>query len=146
MSFLKNNENPKFTWGVSSAAYQIEGGWKSDGKSKSVWDVFSNTKNKIYKNQNGNISCDFYHRYEQDFALMHQLGIPNYRFSLSWSRIIPSGKGSVNYAGIDFYNHVIDSCLSHGIEPWITIYHWDMPYDLEKKGGCTNRKIIRVNW
>ena len=132
-----------FKWGVSTAAYQVEGGWNADGKGQSIWDVFANTKGKIYKNQNGNTACDFYHRYTHDLAIMHQLNIPNFRFSISWSRILPNGTGAVNLKGIDFYNRVIDFCLELGIEPWITIYHWDLPYELEKKGGWTNREIIR---
>jgi beta-glucosidase len=132
-----------FKWGVSTAAYQIEGGWNEDGKGQSIWDVFANTKGKTFGNQNGNIACDYYHRYTHDLALLHLLKIPNYRFSLSWSRIMPNGTGDVNPKGIDFYNRVIDFCLELGIEPWITIYHWDLPYELEKKGGWTNREVIR---
>jgi beta-glucosidase len=143
MSFKTNDPGPGFKWGVSTAAYQIEGGYNEDGKGKSIWDVFSNTKGKIYKNQNGNVACDFYHRYAEDIALMGLLKIPNYRFSVAWSRVIPNGTGNVNPLGIEFYNRVIDVCLSHGIEPWITLYHWDLPYELEKKGGWTNREIIK---
>lgn len=132
-----------FKWGVSTAAYQIEGAWDADGKGQSIWDVYTNKKGKIYKNHNGNTACDFYHRYTHDLAIMHQLNIPNFRFSLSWSRIIPNGTGTVNLKGIDFYNRVIDFCLDLSIEPWITLYHWDLPYELEKKGGWTNREIIK---
>jgi len=133
---------PGFNWGVSAAAYQIEGAWDADGKGKSIWDVFSNTKGKTFQGQNGNIACDFYHRWKQDIKLMALLKIPNFRFSLSWSRIIPNGSGNVNPLGIEFYNRIIDYCLEMGIEPWITLYHWDLPYELEKKGGWTNRDII----
>ncbi len=142
MNFTKDSFGPNFSWGVSTAAYQIEGAWNEDGKGPSVWDVFSNTKGKTHKGQNGNISCDFYHRYEHDLSIMQGLGIRNYRFSLSWSRIIPNGIGEVNTKGIDFYNRVIDTCLNYGIEPWITLYHWDLPHELEKKGGWTNREVI----
>jgi len=138
------NSAKDFSWGVSSAAYQIEGGWNSEGKGKSIWDVFTNTKGKIYLNQNGNVACDYFHRYTQDISIISRLNIPNYRFSISWSRIIPDGTSAVNPDGIDFYNRVIDFCLELGIEPWITLYHWDLPYELEKKGGWTNREI--VNW
>jgi beta-glucosidase len=131
-----------FNWGVSTAAYQIEGGWDSDGKGKSIWDVFSNAKGKTYQGENGNIACDFYRRYTHDIILIAQLKIPNFRFSLSWSRIIPDGTGKVNPLGIEYYNRIIDFCLELGIEPWITLYHWDLPYELEKKGGWTNRDII----
>ncbi len=132
-----------FTWGVSTAAYQIEGGWDEDGKGKSIWDVFSNTKGKTFQGQNGNVACEFYQRYADDIILMAQLKIPNYRFSLSWSRILPHCTGLVNQPGIEFYNRLIDLCLEHGIEPWITLYHWDLPFELEKKGGWTNREIIK---
>lgn len=142
MIYTRQDFGEDFKWGVSTAAYQIEGGYNTDGKGKSVWDVFANTKGKTFLGQNGNIACDFYHRYAQDIALMSQLHIPNYRFSISWSRIIPNGTGAINTKGINFYNKIIDFCLDLGIEPWITLYHWDLPYELEKKGGWTNRQII----
>ena len=144
MIYCKEDFGGDFKWGVSTAAYQVEGAFNARGKGLSVWDVFSNTKGKIFENQHGNIACDFYHRYATDIALMKQLNIPNFRFSLSWSRIFPNGIGTVNPDGIDFYNRVIDFCLELDIEPWITLYHWDLPYELEKKGGWTNRDII--NW
>lgn len=133
-----------FIWGVSTAAYQVEGGCYADGKGKSIWDAFANTRGKIHHNENANNACDFYRRYTHDIILMAKLNIPNFRFSLSWSRIIPNGTGKVNPLGIEFYNRVIDFCLEMGIEPWITLYHWDLPYELEKRGGWTNRNII--NW
>ena len=142
MKIEDNGFGPDFKWGVSTAAYQTEGGWDSDGKGKSIWDVFSNTKGKTFQGENGNIACDFYRRYTHDIILMAKLGIPNFRFSISWSRIIPNGNGQVNPIGIEFYNRVIDFCLEMGIEPWITLYHWDLPHELEKKGGWTNRDII----
>lgn len=144
MIYTREDFGADFKWGVSTAAYQIEGGYNLNGKGKSIWDVFSNTRGKTFQGQNGNIACDFYHRYAQDIALMSQLNIPNYRFSLSWSRIMPAGTGTPNPKGIEFYNKIIDFCLDLGIEPWITLYHWDLPYELEKKGGWTNREII--NW
>src|SRR4051794_38912390 len=131
-----------FKWGVASAAYQIEGGYDADGKGRSIWDVFANTKGKTYLGQNGNIACDFYHRYAQDIALMSRLNIPNFRFSISWGRLIPSGIGAANPKGIDFYNKVINFCLELDIEPWVTLNHWDLPYELEQKGGWTNRQIV----
>ena len=133
---------PNFSWGVSASAYQTEGSYTADGKGLSVWDVFSNKKGKIYQGQNGNDACDFYRRFEEDLLLMKSLNIPNFRFSLSWPRILPSGTGEVNQKGIDFYNRLINSCLELGIEPWVTLYHWDLPNELEKKGGWTNRNII----
>ena len=142
MLFTKNDFGDNFKWGVSTAAYQIEGGHNIDGKGLSVWDNFSQKKKKVFANQNGNIACDFYHRYADDIALIYKLNIPNYRFSISWSRILPHGIGAVNNKGIDFYNRVIDFCLELGIEPWITLYHWDLPQELQQKGGWTNREVI----
>jgi len=133
-----------FYWGVSNAAYQIEGANKIDGKGLSIWDVFTQKKNKIFKGQNGNVACDYYNKFTEDIFLIYQLKIPNYRFSISWSRIFPNGVSHINYKGIDFYNRVIELCLELGIEPWITLYHWDLPEALQKKGGWANRDI--VNW
>jgi len=143
MEFVKSEFGPDFTWGVSTAAYQVEGANNSFGKGKSIWDVFTHVKGKIFEGQNGDIACDFYRRYTHDILLMASMGIRNFRFSLSWSRIIPNGTGNVNPEGIEFYNRVIDFCLELNIEPWITLYHWDLPYELEKKGGWTNREIIK---
>jgi beta-glucosidase len=131
-----------FTWGVSSSAYQTEGFIDVDGKGRSIWDAFANRAGKVKNNDNGNIACEFYARYEGDIGLIRQLHIQNFRFSLSWSRILPDGTGVINQAGIDHYNRVIDCCLAQGIEPWVTIYHWDLPQALEDKGGWTNRQII----
>jgi beta-glucosidase len=131
-----------FQWGVATSAYQIEGAHNRDGKGLSIWDVFTATKGKIPSGTNANVTCDFYHRYVHDLILMSLMGIPNFRFSLSWSRIFPQGTGRANPDGVDFYNRVIDFCLELGIEPWITLYHWDLPYALEQRGGWTNRDII----
>ncbi len=133
---------PDFKWGVATAAYQIEGAYNKDGKGLSIWDVFTATKGKIPSGTNANVTCDFYHRYAHDLIQMHLLNIPNFRFSLSWSRIFPEGKGRLNRDGVDFYNRVIDFCLELGIEPWVTLYHWDLPQALENKGGWTTRDII----
>ncbi len=142
MRFTKNDFGDDFKWGVSTAAYQIEGGHDIDGKGPSVWDTFAQKKKKIFNNDNGNIACDFYNQYANDIALIYKLNIPNYRFSISWSRILPQGVGAVNHQGIDFYDKVIDFCLELNIEPWITLYHWDLPEVLQQKGGWTNREII----
>ncbi len=141
MRITKESFGKDFSWGVSTAAYQIEGAHQHDGKGPSIWDIFVQRRNKIAKNQNGDIACDFYNRYEDDLKLMQAMHIPNYRFSISWSRIQPDGMGEVNLAGIDFYNRLIDLSLSMGITPWITLYHWDLPHALEKKGGWTNRDV-----
>lgn len=131
-----------FAWGVATAAYQIEGAHQTDGKGPSIWDTFAHTKGKIKTQETGDIACDFYHLYEQDLDLLRQMNIPCFRFSLAWSRILPQGTGTINKAGIEFYHRVIDACLERGIEPWITLYHWDLPQALEEKGGWTNREVV----
>ncbi|WP_273275200.1 GH1 family beta-glucosidase [Maribacter polysiphoniae] len=133
-----------FIWGVSTAAYQIEGAHNSADKGESIWDRFTRNKKNIYQGQNGHITCDFYNRYKEDILLMRSMNIRHFRFSLSWSRLIPEGQGQLSIDGIDFYNRVIDICLECGITPWITLYHWDLPQALEEKGGWTNRNIL--NW
>ncbi len=133
MHFSKEDFGTDFKWGVSTAAYQIEGAHDKDGKGPSIWDNFSQRKRKITNGHNGNTACDFYEQYSSDIALINELNIPNYRFSISWSRILPNGTGDINFKGIDFYNKVIDLCLELGIEPWITLYHWDLPEALQKK-------------
>ena len=132
----------KFRFGVSTAAYQIEGAHLDDGKGTSIWDKFTQDKSKIKDGQHGRVACDFYNRYPEDLALMKALNIDNFRFSIAWSRIIPAGKGTVNPKGIDFYDRLIDHCLELGIKPWVTLYHWDLPYELEKRGGWTTRDIL----
>ena len=133
-----------FIWGVSTAAVQIEGAHNADGKGESIWDVFAQKKGKVRGGSHHYTACDFYNQYQNDIDLIKQLNIPNFRFSLSWSRIMPDGVGAVNQAGIDYYNKVIDYCLALGIEPWLTLYHWDLPHALELKGGWINREV--VNW
>lgn len=144
MNFTRSDFGDDFSWGVSTAAYQVEGAYNKDGKGPSIWDKFSSLKGKVYRSHNGNTSSDFYHRYSHDLTLMSMMNIPNYRFSISWSRLFPNGTGTINKNGVDFYNRVIDFCLELNIEPWITLYHWDLPLALETKGGWTNREII--NW
>ena len=131
-----------FVWGVSTAAYQIEGAHTADGKGKSIWDEFVTKKGTIYENQHAEITCDFYHRYKDDILLMKSMNIEHYRFSISWTRILPDGTGEVNQKGIAFYNDVISFCLKCGITPWVTLYHWDLPQNLEQLGGWANRKIL----
>ncbi len=130
-----------FIWGVSTAAYQIEGAHDQHGKGPSIWDIFVKKRNRIFQNQHGDHACDFYNRYMQDLALMRAMHIPNYRFSLSWSRILPDGIGKSNPLGMDFYDRLIDLSLELGITPWVTLYHWDLPHALEKKGGWVNRDV-----
>ena len=141
--FKKEDFGPNFKWGVATAAYQIEGAWNIDGKGPSIWDHMTHNKPRKIKNRdNGDIACDFYHRYYEDIALIKAMNFKVFRFSLAWSRIFPSGIGSVNQKGVEFYHKVIDRCLELDIEPWITLYHWDLPQALEEKGGWANRKII----
>ncbi|WP_437918888.1 GH1 family beta-glucosidase [Sphingobacterium sp. LRF_L2] len=139
MLLTKEAFGEDFIWGVSTAAYQIEGAHNQDGKGPSIWDVFVQKKNRIFQNHHGEIACDFYNNYLDDLYLMRSLNIGHYRFSISWSRILPNGIGHVNQAGIDFYNRLIDLSLELGITPWITLYHWDLPHALEVKGGWVNR-------
>jgi beta-glucosidase len=131
-----------FVWGVSTAAYQIEGAYKDTDKGTSIWDKFTSNKKNIYKGQHANVTCDFFNRYEDDILLMKSMNIPNFRFSISWSRLMPNGQGAVSKHGLEFYNKVINFCLKCGITPWITLYHWDLPQALEDKGGWTNREIV----
>jgi beta-glucosidase len=130
-----------FLWGTASASYQIEGAWNEDGKGESVWDRFSHTPGKIKKGDTGDVACDFYHRYDGDIALMSDLGLNAARISLSWPRIMPDGKGGVNQKGLDFYDRVVDSLLQRNIQPWVTLYHWDLPQQLEDIGGWPNRDL-----
>jgi beta-glucosidase len=131
-----------FKWGVATAAFQVEGAHDADGKGESIWDAFTAKKGKVRNGEHARTASDFYNRYPDDLSLVKQLNIPNFRFSISWTRILPEGTGEVNMAGVDYYNRVIDHCLELGIEPWVTIYHWDLPQTLELKGGWTNRDII----
>ena len=127
LHFLKSNNLSKsdfgddFKWGVASAAYQIEGAWNVDGKTPSIWDTFAQKRKNIKDGSNGNVACDFYHNYEADIALVKSLNFDIFRFSFSWTRILPNGIGKVNQKGIDFYHRVIDRCLEVGLEPWPTI-------------------------
>ncbi len=132
-----------FLWGAATAAYQIEGARNVDGKGESIWDKFSHTKGKIKTGETGDEACDFYHHFEQDILLMKSMNLKVFRFSISWPRIFPNGTGEINQAGVDFYHKVIDCCIKNGIQPWITLYHWDLPQKLEDKGGWTNREVIK---
>ena len=127
-----------FVWGAATSSYQIEGAAFEDGKGRSVWDVFSHTKGKILDNSTGDVACDHYHKFKEDVKLMADLGLKAYRFSISWARIMPTGTGDVNEAGVKFYSDLIDELLKYGIEPYVTLYHWDLPYDLHTQGGWLN--------
>ncbi|MEV8395734.1 MULTISPECIES: GH1 family beta-glucosidase [unclassified Streptomyces] len=124
-----------FTWGVATAAYQVEGAVAEDGRAPSIWDTFSHTPGTIDNNDNGDVACDHYHRVPEDIGLMKRLGVDAYRFSLAWPRIVPGGDGPVNKAGLDFYDRLVDGLLEAGITPFATLYHWDLPQALQDRGG-----------
>ena len=128
-----------FVFGCATAAYQIEGAARADGKGLSIWDRFAHTPGHLPPGETGDVACDHYHRFRDDIALMHRLGMQAYRFSLSWARILPEGTGRVNAAGLAFYGELIDELLRHGIEPMVTLYHWDLPAALDDRGGWLNR-------
>jgi beta-glucosidase len=138
---LKASDFGKFTWGVATAAAQIEGAWDTDGRGASIWDTYA-FNDKIKDHSTPEVSCNFYNHYNSDLHLVKHLGFGALRFSLSWSRIFPEGKGVINTKGVDFYNRVIDACLELGIDPWVTLYHWDLPQALEDHGGWVNRDVI----
>ena len=124
-----------FTWGVATSAYQIEGAAAEDGKGESVWDNFCRIPGKVANGETGLVACDHYHRYREDIGLIAELEIPAYRLSISWPRVLPNGIGEVNQAGLDFYDSLIDELLAKGIEPWVTLFHWDYPQRLAEQGG-----------
>jgi beta-glucosidase len=124
-----------FIWGAASSSYQIEGGVHEDGKGLSIWDVMCNRPDVISDGYSGNVSCDHYHRYKEDVAMMRQIGLKAYRFSISWPRILPEGVGRINPKGIAFYDRLVDELLENNILPFATLFHWDFPYELYKKGG-----------
>lgn len=133
MTFAKD-----FVWGAATAAYQIEGAWDADGKGLSVWDQMSHWPGKVFSGDTGDVACDHYHRMNEDVTLMADIGLQAYRFSISWPRVIPAGSGPVNEAGLDFYDRLVDALLKNGIEPWVTLFHWDYPLDLYQRGGWLN--------
>lgn len=130
---------PGFLFGVSTAAYQIEGAVHEDGRGTSIWDTYSHTPGNVVGDDNGDVACDHYHRYPEDVRLLKDLGTDVYRFSVAWPRIQPTGSGPVNARGLDFYSRLVDELLGAGITPWLTLYHWDLPQSLEDVGGWRNR-------
>lgn len=137
MGFSEN-----FVWGAATSAYQIEGAVKEDGKGEHIWDVYVKEPGHIYGGHNGNSACDHYHRFREDVSIMKEIGIMAYRFSIDWSRVLPEGFGSVNESGIAFYDSLIDELLKNGIEPYITLHHWELPYEIYKRGGWMNPQIV----
>ena len=131
-----------FVWGAATASYQIEGAWNEDEKGESIWDRFSHTPGKVQDGDTGDMACDHYHRWEDDLKMIKQLGLKAYRFSTAWPRVLPSGTGTVSEAGLDFYSKLVDGLLKLDIEPYITLYHWDLPQKLQDKGGWPTRDIV----
>ncbi len=131
-----------FLWGAATASYQIEGAARDGGRGPSVWDTFSHTEGKVAKGDTGDVACDHYHRVAGDVALMADLGLQTYRFSIAWSRVIPDGRGKVNAEGIEFYHRLIEELLANGIKPCPTLFHWDLPQGLEDIGGFRNRDTV----
>jgi beta-glucosidase len=131
-----------FIWGAATSAYQIEGAWNEDGRGESIIDHFTHTPGKIKNNDNGDIALDHYHRYQEDVALMKTIGLRAYRFSIAWSRVLPAGRGQPNPAGLDFYDRLVDALLDAGIQPFATVYCWDLPQALQDKGGWTKRGTV----
>lgn len=132
----------EFIWGTAYASYQVEGAWNEDGKGPSIWDDFTHSAGHIKNGDTGDVACDSYHKLEDDVALIKQMGAKVHRFSLSWPRIFPSGTGEPNEKGIAFYDRFVNALLREGIEPWITLYHWDLPSALQAKGGWVNRETV----
>jgi beta-glucosidase len=128
-----------FLWGAATAAYQVEGAWNVDGRGESVWDRFAHTPGKIKNGDTGDVACDSYHRYKDDVALLKQLNLKSYRYSIAWPRVQPTGRGAVNPKGLDYYKRLTDTVLQANIRPLVTLYHWDLPQPLEDAGGWPNR-------
>ncbi len=135
---------PEFVWGAATAAYQIEGAARDDGRGESIWDRFSHTPGRVRNGDTGDVACDHYHRYREDVELMADLGLRGYRLSVSWPRVLPEGIGRPNEAGLDFYDRLVDELLSHDIDPFVTLYHWDLPQALEDAGGWPARSTAHA--
>jgi len=133
-----------FIWAAATAAYQIEGAWDADGKGESIWDRFSHTPGKIAHGDTGDVACDHYHRWREDIGLMKQIGLHAYRFSISWPRVLPAGVEPINPSGLDFYSRLVDALLEASIQPYITLYHWDLPQALQERGGWGARDTCQA--
>jgi beta-glucosidase len=131
-----------FLWGAATAAYQIEGAWNEDGRGTSIWDTFSHEPGRVAGGDTGDVACDHYHRWPTDLALMRELGLRAYRFSISWPRVLPRGVGATDARGLDFYDRLVDGLLAHGIVPMATLYHWDLPQPLQDRGGWGARATV----
>ncbi len=133
-----------FLWGAATSAYQIEGGWNEDGRGPSIWDHFCRQPGRVQTGENGDSAADHYHRWAEDVDLMSQIGLKAYRFSVAWTRIIPTGAGAVNKAGLDFYDRLVDALLEKGITPYPTLFHYDLPQPLQDRGGWPNRDTAKL--
>lgn len=131
-----------FIWGVATSSFQIEGATHEGGRGPSIWDTFCKVPGKVANGDTGDVACDHYHRYNEDLDLMNWMGVDAYRFSVAWSRVLPNGVGAINNAGLDFYDRIVDGALERGIQPWLTMYHWDLPQALQDRGGWNNREIV----
>jgi beta-glucosidase len=131
-----------FLWGAATSAYQIEGGVAEGGRGVSIWDTFCQSEGKVFQGHTGDVACDHYHRYAEDIELMRSLGLHAYRFSIAWPRVLPEGKGKINQQGLDFYERLVDALLAAGIQPFATLYHWDLPQALQDAGGWANRETV----
>ncbi len=140
----KNLFPDNFVWGAATAAYQIEGAWQEDGKGESIWDRFSHTPGMINNGDTGDVADDHYHRWSEDVGIMRELGLQAYRFSISWPRIFPLGAGTVNQKGLDFYSRLVDELLEANIQPFVTLFHWDLPQALQDQGGFTSRNTAEA--
>jgi len=128
-----------FLWGAATSAYQIEGAWDEDGKGESIWDRFAHRRYNVANGDTGDAACDHYHRMPQDVALMRELGLKTYRFSMSWARVLPQGRGPVNPKGLDFYDRLVDALLAADLAPTVNLFHWDLPQALQDAGGWPHR-------
>ncbi|BAM04503.1 GH1 family beta-glucosidase [Phycisphaera mikurensis] len=133
---------PGFLFGVAAASYQVEGAAAEGGRGPSIWDAFCAQPGRVHRGQDGSVACDQYHRYEEDAQLIADLGVSAYRLSVSWSRVLPTGEGEVNEEGVAYYDRLVDALLARGVEPWITLFHWDLPLALQHRGGWVNREVV----
>ncbi|HUS47647.1 MAG TPA: family 1 glycosylhydrolase, partial [Phycisphaerae bacterium] len=131
-----------FAWGAAAASYQIEGAVREDGRGQSVWDEFCRWEGKVWQGHTGEVACDHYHRWAEDVELMKQIGLKAYRLSIAWPRVLPEGVGAINDKGLAFYDRLVDALLAAGIQPWVTLFHWDYPLALYRRGGWLNRDAV----
>ncbi|SCH98352.1 Beta-glucosidase A [uncultured Blautia sp.] len=140
--FDRSGSFSDLAWGAATSAYQIEGAANSGGKGPHIWDIYTAQPGHVFEQHTGEEACDHYHRYHEDVQIMKEIGLKAYRFSIDWSRVIPEGTGKVNEEGLAFYDALINELLENGIEPYITLYHWELPYEIYKRGGWMNPQIV----